>query len=103
MAAASAEAIWIWPGVYLLLSLNSPVFVESLSPFNTTPPQFVELSIRQLEARRVHYILWEPYLDSPTSPQHPETYHLTPFRDFMKNNYQKVWTFSDEEEIWERK
>ncbi len=46
-----------WPGVYLPLDLNNPVYAESLSPFNTTIPEIVERSIGQLESRRVRYIL----------------------------------------------
>jgi hypothetical protein len=92
-----------WPGVYLPLDLNNPVYAESLSPFNTTIPEIVERSIGQLESRRVRYILWAPFLNSPMPPGHPEVYHLTPLRDYMNENYQKVWTFPDGDEVWERK
>jgi len=92
-----------WPGVYLPLELNNPVYAESLSPFNTTIPEIVERSIGQLESRRVQYILWAPFLNSPMPPGHPEVYHLTPLRDYMSKNYQKVWTFPDGDEMWERK
>jgi hypothetical protein len=92
-----------WPGVYLPLDLNNPVYAESLSPFNTTIPEIVERSIGQLESRQVRYILWAPFLNSPIPPGHPEVYHLTPLRDFMNENYQKVWTFPDGDEMWERK
>jgi hypothetical protein len=92
-----------WPGVYLPLDLNNPVYAESLSPFNTTIPEIVERSIGQLESRQVRYILWAPFLNSPIPPGHPEVYHLMPLRDFMSANYQKVWTFPDGDEVWERK
>ena len=92
-----------WPGVYLPLELNNPVYAESLSPFNTTIPEIVERSIGQLESRQVRYILWAPFLNSPMPPGHPEVYHLMPLRDFMSKNYQKVWTFPDGDEMWERK
>jgi hypothetical protein len=92
-----------WPGVYLPLDLNNPVYAESLSPFNTTIPEIVERSIRQLDSRQVRYILWAPFLNSPMPPGHPEVYHLMPMRDFMSKNYQKVWTFADGDEMWERK
>lgn len=92
-----------WPGVYLPLDLNNPVYAESLSPFNTTIPEIVERSIGQLESRQVRYILWAPFLNSPMPPGHPEVYHLTPLRDYMNENYRKVWTFPDGDEMWERK
>jgi hypothetical protein len=92
-----------WPGVYLPLELNNPVYAESLSPFNTTIPEIVERSIRQLESRQVRYILWAPFLNSPMPPGHPEVYHLTPLRDYMSRNYQKVWTFPDGDEMWEQR
>ncbi len=89
-----------WPAVYLPLALNNPVYAESFSPFNTTVPEIVDRSIRQMEFRRVRYILWAPFLNSSIPPGHPEIYHLTPFRDFINANYQKVWTFSDGDEVW---
>ncbi len=92
-----------WPGVYLPLDLNNPVYAESLSPFNTTIPEIVDRSIRQLESKQVRYILWAPFLNSPMPPGHPEVYHLMPLRDFMRRNYRMVWTFADGDEMWERK
>ena len=92
-----------WPGVYLPLELNNPVYAESLSPFNTTIPEIVERSIGQLESRQVRFILWAPFLNSPMPPGHPEVYHLTPLRNYMNENYRKVWTFPDGDEMWERK
>jgi hypothetical protein len=92
-----------WPGVYLPLELNNPVYAESLSPFNTTIPEIVERSIGQLESRQVRYILWAPFLNSPMPPGHPEVYHLTPLRNYMNENYRKVWTFPDGDEMWKRR
>ena len=92
-----------WPGVYLTLDLNNPVYAESLSPFNTTIPEIVDRSVGQLESRQVRYILWTPFLNSPMPPGHPEVYHLTPLREYMSKNYRKVWTFADGDEMWERK
>jgi hypothetical protein len=91
-----------WPGLYLPLSVNNPVYLDVLETGDLTRPEYLELSIRQLEARRVKYILWSPRLDTPDHFRPPEAYHLAAFREFLHLHYQRVWTFSDQDEIWER-
>jgi hypothetical protein len=78
-----------YQSVYLPLGLRIPVF-DFLDRY--TSPEFVELDMRQLQAKRVQYILWSP-LDLPRFPT---------FEQFLHDHYQRVWKFSDQEEIWER-
>jgi hypothetical protein len=91
-----------WPGMYLPLGLRCPTYLQTLETGGQGPLGYVALSMRQLEARHVQYIVWSPRLDTPE-------YSLTafrslaPFREFLKEQYQRVWTFSDHDEIWERK
>jgi hypothetical protein len=92
-----------WPGLYLPLGVSNPVYLDGLATDDQTRPQYIELSIRQLEEKQVRYILWSPRLDSWDSFQPPEAYHLNGFREFLHSHYQRVWTFSDQDEIWERK
>jgi hypothetical protein len=92
-----------WPGLYLPLGLHNPVYLDVLETGDQTRPQYVDLSIRQLQAKQVRYILWSPRLDSLDSFRPPEAYHLTAFREFLHSRYQRVRTFSDQDEIWERK
>jgi hypothetical protein len=54
-----------WPGLYLPLQLRNPVFLDTLEWGNQTRPEYVDRSIRQLEAKQVRYILWSPHLNYP--------------------------------------
>jgi len=92
-----------WPGVYLPLDLHNPVFLDVLETGDQTRPEYVALTIQQLQSKRVQYILWSPRLDSTDIYQGPATYHLAPFRAFLGDHYQRVWTFPDQDEIWERR
>ena len=92
-----------WPGVYLPLQLRNPVFAEAFRNDDLTRPEFVTLAIDQLEKKHVRYVLWSPQLDSQEPLKSAGTYHLGPFRDFLYGHYQKVWTFSDGDQIWQRK
>lgn len=84
-----------WPGVYLPLALRNPVFLDELDTSYQIRPEFVELSVQQLEAKRVQYVLWSPHLESPTYP-------FAPVRQLLANRYRRVWVFSDQDEIWQR-
>ncbi len=92
-----------WTSFYLPLKLRNPVFLDLLESSAITSPQYVELTIQQLETKRVHFILWPPRLNAP-DPIYggQEQYHLGPFRDYLQNHYHLVWSFSDNDEIWER-
>ena len=79
-----------YQSLYLPLDLRNPAF-DFLDRY--TSPEFVELDIRQLEAKRVHYILWSPR-DLPRYPR---------FEQFLADRYHRVWEFSNQDEIWELK
>lgn len=83
-----------WPGVYLPLALRNPLFLEDANTTGGSHLGFEQLSIRQLEAKPVQYVLWSSYVD-PDVP-------LGAFRAFLENHYRKVWTFSDRAEVWGR-
>jgi hypothetical protein len=90
------------PSVYLPLGLRSPVFVEGLGESDETLPEYVDRTIRQLEAKQVRYVLWSPYLEAQKSGN-VQGDHLSPFRTYLHERYARAWTFSDHDEIWERK
>lgn len=92
-----------WPGLYLPLALHNPVYLDALDTSDQTRPQYLDLSIRQLQGRQVRFILWSPRLNFPETFRSPGAYHLTPFREFLHSHYQRLQTFSDLDEIWERK
>jgi Dolichyl-phosphate-mannose-protein mannosyltransferase len=79
-----------YQSLFLPLDLRNPAF-DFLDRY--TSPEFVELDIRQLEAKRVHYILWSPR-DRPRYPR---------FEQFLADRYHQVWEFSNQDEIWELK
>ena len=84
-----------WPGVYLPLALRNPLFLEDADTTGGSHLGFEELSIRQLAAKPVQYVLWPSRLDDPEVP-------LRAFYAFLENHYRKVWTFSDRGEVWQR-
>lgn len=91
-----------WTGLYLPLALRSPAFFDLLENRDTTPPEYVELTIQQLDAEQVRYILWSPSLNAPNRIAGPRGYHLQPFIQFLDRRYHRVRTFSDLDQVWER-
>jgi hypothetical protein len=85
-----------WVDVYLPLALRNPVFTDMLEGGHKSRDEFVDRSIRQLEARRVQYIIWSPRLESPAYP-------FAKFHEFLADHYQRVFKLSDQDEIWEHK
>jgi hypothetical protein len=85
-----------WVDVYVPLALRNPVFTDMLEGGHKSRDEFVDLSIRQLEAQRVQYIIWSPRLESPLYP-------FAKFHEFLVERYQRVLTFPDQDEIWEHK
>jgi hypothetical protein len=85
-----------WVDLYLPLALRNPVFTDMLEGGHKSRSEFVDLSIRQLEARRVQYIIWSPRLESPAYP-------FAKFYRFLADHYQRVLTFPDQDEVWERR
>jgi hypothetical protein len=79
-----------YQSLYLPLLLRNPAF-DSVDRYSS--PEFVELDIRRLEAKHVKHILWSPL----QVPRHPN------FEQFLFDRYHRVWTFSDQDEIWELK
>jgi hypothetical protein len=84
-----------WPGMYLPLGLRNPIYLD-IVPGCAIPSRLAYLaeSVQQLKAKRVQYIVWSPRVqaleDSPAV-----------FREFLRDRYQQVWTFSDGDEVWE--
>ena len=92
----------VWPGFYIPLRLLNPVYVDTIWPNEESRPEFVERSIKELEAKQVPHILWSQNLDYP-DPANPQSDHLGPLRDYLHEHYRRVQVFSDQDELWERK
>jgi hypothetical protein len=85
-----------WPGMYLPLSLRNPIFLDVVAGAGASRPENVALAIRQLQAKGVQYIMLSPRLQRLDRMP-------TMFADFVTSHYRLVRTFSDQDEIWERK
>jgi hypothetical protein len=89
------------PTAYLPLGLHSPVFAEGMTRLPQTRPEFVQRTIRELDAKPTRYVLWPHYLDEPNGSDGPDP--LPPFRAYLRERYQCARRFSDGDEIWEKK
>lgn len=89
------------PGLYLPLRVKDPAYLDGVTQNETTRPEYVERSIREIDATQVRYVLWSGYVDQP-DPQHREEDHLAPLRAYLHERYQRIQTFGDRDEIWER-
>lgn len=78
-----------WPGMYLPLQLRNPVFLDAASPFEATRPEFIEASVRQLDQKRVRYVLWSPGLMT-SDARRPHAGQLEPLRAFLDAQYRRV-------------
>jgi hypothetical protein len=94
-----------WPNVYFPLGLRSPVFVDGLGTTEVTRPEWVTLTVQQLEEKQVKYILCSRWLYVEFDPTRPWEDHLEPFREYLRSHYTRVHVFSDpdRDEIWQRR
>ena len=58
------------------------MFVDDLRPNEATRPEYVELTVRQVEQQHVKYILWSPRLVSLDVPHRYGQDHLDPSASF---------------------
>jgi hypothetical protein len=92
-----------WHDAYFPLELRNPVFQDGLIANEETRPEYIDLTMRQLDSKQVKYIVWSPRLNTPNDPGRPWEDHLGPFRTYLENRYTRVRSFSDRDELWERK
>lgn len=90
------------PSIYLPLGLRSPLFAEGMSRLPQTRPEFVERAIRELDGKQTRYVLWSHYLDQPQSSER-RVDPIGPFVVHLHDHYRRAWTFSDGDEVWEKK
>jgi hypothetical protein len=92
-----------WLNLYLPLELRSPAFMDNLSATDRIPPEYVALTIQQVEKERVKYILWSPQIVALSQPYSYGQDQLNPFHTLLETKYKRVQIFSDHDEIWERR
>jgi hypothetical protein len=91
-----------WLNTYLPLKLRSPVFVDGLWPDEKTPPEYVSLSLLQIDRKCVKYILWSPQFTGPMEVAPNGQDSLSPFRSYTLRHYRRVQVFENQDEVWER-
>lgn len=89
------------PTLYLPLQLFNPVFLDEVHTNNEATPEYVELAIQELEAKKVPLVLWVSRLNDAEDPRAGEAIAL--FRNFLQERYDRSRVFSNGDEIWARK
>ncbi|HEV2494474.1 MAG TPA: hypothetical protein VG204_15535 [Terriglobia bacterium] len=87
--------------MYFTLGLQNPTSVPLVSPTDLTPPEQVEGVIADLEKHRVRLVFWSPALDGGRTYRAARD-HLGPLRDYLRNHYRVIKTFSTGDQVWER-
>lgn len=91
-----------WPASYLPLQVRNPAFIDGFDSRGITPPEYVEWSIRQLDAKAVRYVVWSRSLEPAIAQKDNSGNHLAAFRAYLEEHYRRVRTFSDADQLWER-
>ena len=91
-----------WLNLYPPVELHSPVFVDGLWPTDITRPEYVALTMQQIEHERLKYILWLPRFSTADVANLPSQDHLGPFRAYLASHYTRTHVFSNQDEVWER-
>jgi hypothetical protein len=91
-----------WPGMYLPLNLRNPLFIDQVAPGTGNSPEEIALTIRQLEEKRVPYVLWGPRLDSADGLAVHAQDNVEPLRKYLHIEYSQVMVFRDGDQIWQR-
>jgi hypothetical protein len=91
-----------WPGMYIPLDLRNPAYLDAISTVQAIRPDDLARTIRELDAKQVRYVLWSPALDQ-SDPRNWGSHQLSPIRQYLHTRYERVHTFPDLDEIWERK
>jgi hypothetical protein len=84
-----------WPGMYLPLRLRNPIFMDDVTPGDEGRPDDVTAAIRQLEEKRVRYVLWRGEAEHAGGAK-------AIFRRYLQKAYSPAHIFQDGDVIWER-
>ena len=88
-----------WPGVYLPLQVQNPLYSPTLAGLDDA--QNIESALQQMKARRVRYVLWTPDLDKGCELM-PCQDRLSPFRAYLNSSYRLIHTFQDGDILWQK-
>ncbi len=87
-----------WPGVYLPLGLRNPLFLDVISAYQLTPPEYITRAVAELESKRVRYVLWPARMDSGKGVDA----YLAPLRTYLQRTYRCSHVFRDGDQLLER-
>ena len=91
-----------WPGLYIPLDLRDPAYLDAVSLVQAVRPDDLARTIRDLDEKQVRYVLWSPVLDR-YDPNSWGSTQLAPLREYLHARYERVCTFPDRDEIWQRR
>jgi hypothetical protein len=91
-----------WPGMYVPLALRNPLYLDAVGTNQQTRPEDIAVAIRQLEERKVRYVLWSKRLDNPDASRNTAN-PLVPLKAYLLSRYDLVENFPGEGELWQRK
>jgi hypothetical protein len=87
--------------IYFPLSLRNPTYVYDLVTAHNFQVEQVEHVIVSLSNHSARYVLWSHVLDLPFEDSWLSVFQ--PLREYLRTNYRAVHTFSDGDQVWERK
>jgi len=88
--------------MYFPMGLRNPAKVPYVTTTDYTRPEEVLDVVDSLEKHRVRFVLWP--LDLEVRAGNPSAGdHLGPLRTYLRAHYHVVRTFSDFDQLWERK
>jgi hypothetical protein len=90
------------PWFNFLFDLRDPAEIFTLTNTDYTRPEHVANLIRGLDQHQVHYVAWNPRLDSHAPWNDPSGDHLDPLREYLHARYRPTKTFSTGDYLWER-
>jgi len=91
-----------WPGVYLPLKLQNPLYLPTLSRWDSTRPEDIGPAIQQMDAKHVKFVLWNEHLDERCSFFSCKDY-LSPARNYLMHSFRPVHTFPNGDVLWQRR
>jgi hypothetical protein len=94
------------PEYYYLFQLRHPGPVPFLTIYDYTTEEQVRETMAGIQRHQVRFIFWPVELQpvSRLAEEAPiEQDHLGPLRNMLRENYRLVHTFSDFDEVWQRK
>jgi hypothetical protein len=92
-----------WPGLYVPLQLNNPLYMPTISPYDGFTARDIEPSIQQIQASQVQYVLWNHALAKQCYYIVCDGDDLSPIQDYLSSSYRIVHAFSNGDVIWQKK